>query len=85
MSRNRNELAGGRRTRKPRPLRLGGYLILTDTSETESNYFRSIKAEIPRELQHDLQMVIYSGNKTEEIIQEAEKGEMHLLILRKYG
>lgn len=73
MSRNRNELAGGRRTRKPRPLRLGGYLILTDTSETESNYFRSIKAEIPRELQHDLQMVIYSGNKTEEIIQEAEK------------
>lgn len=54
MSRNRNDLANGRRTRKPRPLRLGGYLILTDTSETESNYFQSIKAEIPRELQHDL-------------------------------
>lgn len=73
MSRNRNDLTGGRRTRKPRPLRLGGYLILTDTSETESNYFQSIKAEIPRELQHDLQMVIYAGNKTEEIIQEAER------------
>lgn len=73
MSRNRNDLANGRRTRKPRSFRLGGYLILTDTSETESNYFQSIKAEIPRELQHDLQMVIYAGNKTEEIIQEAEK------------
>ena len=73
MSRNRNDLVGGRRTRKPRPLRLGGYLILTDTSETESNYFQSIKEKIPKELQHELQMVIYSGNKTEEIIQEAEK------------
>lgn len=73
MSRNRNDLAGGRNARKPHSLRLGGYLILTDTSETESNYFESIEAEIPKELKKDLQMVIYPGKKTKEIIQEAER------------
>lgn len=73
MSKNKNDLACGREHRKVHSFQLGGYMILTDTSETESNYFESIKAEIPEELKCDLQMVIYPKNKTEEIIQEAER------------
>lgn len=73
MSRSHAGLLDKRSRRKVRPLRLGGYLILTDTAETESNYFQSMKDRIPKELQSDLQIKIYKGRKTEELRQEAQR------------
>lgn len=46
MSKRNSRLDGGREGRKKRPLRIGGYLIVTDGSETEINYLTDIWIKI---------------------------------------
>ena len=58
-------------TRKLIP-HLGYYIIVTDTKETEHNYFSGLKDSIPVELQRNLVIKINEAS-TDELVQEALK------------
>lgn len=66
---NRN----GRRTRRnefeKRKLRLGYYYIITDTEETEKNYFDGLRRSIPQELSGHIKINVEEGVKTKDLIQ----------------
>ena len=70
----RNERTGKRKTReqlsKHRIPRLGYYLIVTDTKETEENYIRGLKNSIPPELQDKL-VIKVRKTKTKSLVDEA--------------
>ncbi len=70
---NRN---GQRKTREQnrsfRKPELGYYLIITDTKETEKNYFDGIKNKIPSELQDRLVLKTIK-TETKNLIDEAQK------------
>jgi hypothetical protein len=57
-----------RSERKLRSLRLGGYLIITDTEATEANYFHGLKEKIPSHLKRDLQIKVYNNKELDNII-----------------
>ncbi len=61
---NRNNLAG---TRVPE---LGYYLIVTDTEETEKNYFDGLRSIIPKELKDRLVIKVEKA-KTIELVERA--------------
>ncbi len=61
---NRNNLAG---TRVPE---LGYYLIVTDTEETEKNYFDGLRGIIPKELKDRLVIKVEKA-KTIELVERA--------------
>lgn len=66
-----NRLSQGRDQRPKRMLRLGGYLIITDTEETEVNYFRGFISSIPSKYGDDLQIKIFPGRDLKTIIEFA--------------
>jgi hypothetical protein len=63
-----NRLKRSRSERKIRPLRLGGYLIITDTEATEVNYFLGLKESIPPMLKGDLQINVFKNKDLDNII-----------------
>ncbi|MBP1920596.1 RloB family protein [Youngiibacter multivorans] len=63
-----NRLKRSRSERKIRPLRLGGYLIITDTEATEVNYFLGLKESIPPMLKGDLQIKVFKNKDLDNII-----------------
>ena len=71
MSSRPNRIEKKRDQRQKRPLRLGGYLIITDAAETEVNYFNGFRASISPNLKNDLQFKVYSGKDLKTIIEFA--------------
>lgn len=69
-----NERNGKRKTREQfvqrRIPQLGYYVIVTDTKETEQNYFLGLRNSIPEELQGKI-VIKVSKVKTEDLIKEA--------------
>lgn len=55
---------------KSRPPELGYYFIVTDTKETEKNYFNGLKASIPVELQRKLVVKVIE-TETKNLVNEA--------------
>lgn len=70
-----NDLSKGRGSRQTKKARLGGYLIVTDTSKTEANYFNSIWKSVQNSIQgeDDGLIKVCKDMKTEEMIAEAQK------------
>jgi hypothetical protein len=66
-----NRLKKGRDQRKQRKLCLGGYLIVTDSAETEANYFFGFRSKIPSKFDNDLQLKVYADKELERIIEFA--------------
>ena len=65
---------GGKLTRKVkgREFRLGNYYIVTDTEETEKNYFIGLRNSLPSEIQNSLAIhVINTGTK--DLVNECKK------------
>ena len=66
---------GKRKTReqlaKKRVPQLGYYIIVTDTKETEQNYFYGLRDSIPRDLQGKI-VIKVSKAKTDELVEEAK-------------
>lgn len=75
MKNSRNDLSKGRGSRQTKKARLGGYLIVTDTSKTEANYFNSIRKSVQKSIQgeDDGLIKVCKDVKTEEMIAEAQK------------
>ena len=71
---NKNERNGKRKTReelsRKRVPKLGYYLIVTDTKETERNYLQGLRDSIPKELQDKLVIKVAKG-KTSCLVEEA--------------
>lgn len=69
-----NERAGKRKDRNKkigaRVPRLGYYLIVTDTNETEKNYFEGLRDRIPAELKDHLVIKVEKA-KTAELVKRA--------------
>jgi len=63
-----DHLKKSRSERKLRSLRLGGYLIITDTEATEANYFHGLKEMIPSHLKRDLQIKVFNNKELDNII-----------------
>lgn len=63
-----NRIKKERFQRKKRRLRLGGYLVVTDASETEPNYFKRIRDSFPESIRVDLQLKIYANKDLSSII-----------------
>ncbi|MDD4019180.1 MAG: RloB family protein [Kiritimatiellae bacterium] len=72
MNNRLNRLKTKREQRQKRNLRLGGYLIVTDTEETEANYFNGFVSNIPSKYKDDLQIKIFPGKDLKTIIDFAE-------------
>lgn len=68
MAGRTDHLKKGRNERKLRPLRLGGYLIITDTEATEANYFLGLRENIPSPLKGDLQIKVFKNKDLDNII-----------------
>jgi hypothetical protein len=68
-----NRLKKGRDQRPKRRLRLGGYLIITDSEKTEENYFKGLRESIPAECSRDLQIKIFSKRELKHIVHFAEQ------------
>lgn len=66
---------GKRKTReqfaKKRVPQLGYYIIVTDTKETEQNYFYGLRDSIPQDLQGKI-VIKVSKTKTDELVEEAK-------------
>ena len=66
---------GKRKTReqfaKKRVPHLGYYIIVTDTKETEQNYFYGLRASIPRDLQGKI-VIKVSKADTDKLVEEAK-------------
>ena len=73
-AKNRGGRAGRRRDRNQkvgsRVPELGYYLIVTDTKETEKNYFKGLKESIPEKLKDRL-VVKVEKSKTAELVEKA--------------
>lgn len=63
-----NRLEKNRNQRPKQFLRLGGYMIITDTAETEVNYFKGFRSTLPNHLEKDIQFKIFSGKDLKTII-----------------
>ena len=64
---------GDRKCRSERPERipkLGRYVIVTDTSETEKNYFEGLKANLPESSRNQLEIVVKKCT-TQELVKRA--------------
>ena len=64
---------GERKTRSARPERipkLGRYVIVTDTDETEKNYFEGLKANLPEASRNQLEIVVRKCT-TQELVKKA--------------
>ena len=72
MSRRSDGLAKGRDKRPKRQPRLGAYLIITDTKETEENYFSGFKKSISSCATNDLLIKVFSEKTLHTIIDFAE-------------
>ena len=55
-----------------RKFELGYFLIVTDTTKTEKNYFYGLKDNLPQEIKNKLQIKVID-TKTEEMIQQCKK------------
>lgn len=66
-----NRLKKGRDQRGQRKLRLGGYLIITDATKTEANYFLGFRSQISLKCNNDLQLKVYADKELESIIEFA--------------
>lgn len=70
----RNDRNGKRKTRDQfagrRVPNLGYYIIVTDTKETEKNYFYGLKSSIPQELQGKLVITVKKAN-TQKLVEYA--------------
>ena len=73
MSNRRSRQLGSRAQRKKRPLKLGGYLIITDAKETESNYFKGFRDRLGAQALKDLQIKVIPSIRLQEIIAYAEE------------
>lgn len=73
MSKHEQPFRNGRGRRSKKQLELGGYLIVTDTQETESNYFHGIRNRIPSNCRDRLQIKIYSQCNTQNMINFAQE------------
>lgn len=71
MNNRLNRLKTKREQRQKRNLRLGGYLIVTDTEETEANYFNGFVSNIPSKYKDDLQIKIFPGKDLKTIIRNS--------------
>lgn len=67
--------AGQRQDRKKhigsRTPKLGYYLILTDTNETEKNYFNGLRDSIPDEYKDHLVVKVEKSKKTAKLVEQA--------------
>lgn len=69
----KNERKGARKIREDRRIRipdLGYYLIITDTKETEKNYFEGIKRKVPSDLSNRIVIKI-EKTSTVNLVQKA--------------
>jgi len=56
-----------------RRMELGYYLICTDGTKTEENYFKGLKAALPEEKRNKLEIKVVAGVKTEKLVAECLK------------
>ena len=76
---------GERKTRSARPERipkLGRYVIVTDTDETEKNYFEGLKANLPEASRNQLEIVVRKCTTQELVKRPAKRCCARLNMLR---
>lgn len=79
---SREDRNGKRKTRdelsRKRKPELGYYLIVTDTKETEKNYFYGLKNSVPKKFQDKIAIKIINNCKTSELVDRAlEEASLH--------
>lgn len=66
---NRNGNRKRRSESGERKLRLGYYYIVSDTKETEKNYFEGLRDSIPQELRGHIKIEVKDGVNTKDLLQ----------------
>lgn len=69
----RNGILRSRNGKKIRNFKLGNFLILTDTKETEKNYFEQIKKSLPGDVAEQINIKVIPSIKTIELVNRADE------------
>ncbi|MFV0362324.1 MAG: RloB family protein [Suipraeoptans sp.] len=68
----KNQRTPGRRNTKPRVMKLGNYLIFTDTKNTERYFFEGLKSSLPKEVQDNIAIKV-QATTTKKLIEDCQK------------